>query len=770
MKLVKIKSLLGVTAPLLLVAACSGGSTSSSNEEPSIGEGHTTETPTTAVAGRIADGYLQGALVCVDINENGRCDDDEPQAVSGQGGTYSLDIPDDASDKPILALVPASAIDEDTGKAIGKELHFSSPGDKPSFISPITTLVHQALKENPSLNTADAEASVLETLGMPDEKDASLFTDYVAHSEIGDEGLREKFHYIHQTARVVATMMSEIQENVEAAATANGVDVSGDAATQAAIRQLVKDEVRALLPEISAAVAEQISEHRFESDNTEGADNTAQSVEIDPEMIAENIVVDEVSDDIVAEIEAIKAEKPIQQASMKEIMSQGFYLLDVDCDYHDDYGPEDGIDDDRQESGAVILHDDGAPGIVDVPEYCEANYSFITVSEADNMLLEERYFYDADSGTWMLDESAEDYDEKPHMLVLVDGKWVASFESGPSGLVEFTDDGGAILGSQNGKLKIIATQKALDGTPVLQHLKARGAEASIADLVSSELLFEAQSSVYKLHIKRREKLTVMFNWYPDESSEGVDHCAEFNGNCNVVGARTESGFIQYSSLADIQESSLGGVVINEIVYDHEGDFGIDITLAADSVSAGELPESGTVSWVLSKSPTHTDDHEPNEGSCEELDHDDSKEEPNVETDDSTVQTKQDQEDGHDAVEPVCTTPMQEPFTDGAKESDANIRQGINADEKVTEDSEKVIANGHWKMTVQDGVSMIVIDVPVAIHHRMDQDEVASLLLIEQDGLVRRGARFSDHSVDKEVAYSEATFMTLQPIIEQYVSE
>lgn len=769
MKLVKIKSLLGVTAPLLFVAACGGGSSSNSIEEPSIGEGHTTDAQTTAVAGRVADGYLQGAVVCVDINENGSCDEDEPQTVSGQGGSYNLDIPDDATDKPILAIVPATAIDEDTGKAIGKELFFSSPGDKPSFISPITTLVHQALKQNPTLNTDDAEAAVLETLGMPDEKDASLFADYVANSETGDQALREKFHYLHQTARVVATMMGDIHENVEAAAVENGIDVSSDAATQAAIRQLVEDEVRALLPEISAAVAEQISEQRSETDDTDSAESTTQNVDIDPDSIAEGIIVDEISDEIVDEIEAIKAEKPTERASMKDIMTEGFYLLDVDCEYADEYGPEDGITDDREEPGAVILHDDGAPGIVDIPEHCEANYSFITVAEADNVLHERRYYYDTDSATWVQDVATEDADEKPHMLVFANGKWVAASDDGPSGPVEFTEDGGAILNSQYGNLSVYATQRELDGTPVLHHLKARGAADSIADLVSSDMLFEAQSKLYKLHIKRNEKLTVLFNWYPEDNEDGVDHCAEFNGNCNVVGTHTDNEFIQYTSLADIQEGSLHGIPVNEVVFDHEGDFGIDIKLESQANDTNDLPESGTVSWMLTKRPEHNEQDDSTEESCTELDPGNNQEPLKVEPEDA-IEAKQEQGDDHNTDERVCASPVHEPYIDDTKEEELSPKEGEVNSDAVNEPADKVIASSRWAVKVQDGISMIVIDVPVAIHHRMEQDEVAALLLIEQDGFVRRGARFSEQSVDDDVAYSEATFMTLQPIIEKYVGQ
>ena len=42
---------------------------------------------TSTAAGKAYDGYLVGALVCVDLNLNKGCDSDEPNATTGAGGT-----------------------------------------------------------------------------------------------------------------------------------------------------------------------------------------------------------------------------------------------------------------------------------------------------------------------------------------------------------------------------------------------------------------------------------------------------------------------------------------------------------------------------------------------------------------------------------------------------------------------------------------------------------------------------------------------------------
>jgi hypothetical protein len=44
---------------------------------------------TTTLSGKVADGYLRGANVCLDLNKNKICDPGEPSATSTAGGVLS---------------------------------------------------------------------------------------------------------------------------------------------------------------------------------------------------------------------------------------------------------------------------------------------------------------------------------------------------------------------------------------------------------------------------------------------------------------------------------------------------------------------------------------------------------------------------------------------------------------------------------------------------------------------------------------------------------
>ena len=94
---------------------------------------------------------------------------------------------------------------------------------------------------------------------------------------------------------------------------------------------------------------------------------------------------------------------------------------------------------------------------------------------------------------------------------------------------------------------------------------------------------------------------------------------------------------------------------------------------------------------------------------------------------------------------------------------------VTIDGTVLEYSQNVlIGESRWHTVNVQGVDMIVIDVPIGVRHRMDEDDMAELQLIQDGEFVRRGARIGEHSVDDETAYSGAAFDTLLPVIVEYI--
>ncbi len=124
------------------------------------------------ISGVVADGTLQGATVCYDLNDNLACDAGEPvSSATDADGRYTLSVTEaDSGHHAVVASVPASAIDKDTGAAIGAALTFKSPatgvsGAQQVFVSALTTAVVDIAKDS-GKSVADAAAQVQAALGL----------------------------------------------------------------------------------------------------------------------------------------------------------------------------------------------------------------------------------------------------------------------------------------------------------------------------------------------------------------------------------------------------------------------------------------------------------------------------------------------------------------------------------------------------------------------------------------------------------------------------
>jgi hypothetical protein len=102
----------GVAAACWLSACGGGGDGGGSPAPPDPGP----PAPTgLTLTGKVMRGYLQGATVCVDANDNLLCDGNEPAALSDAQGGWRLEL--DAAQVPLLAtarliaVVPAAAVD-----------------------------------------------------------------------------------------------------------------------------------------------------------------------------------------------------------------------------------------------------------------------------------------------------------------------------------------------------------------------------------------------------------------------------------------------------------------------------------------------------------------------------------------------------------------------------------------------------------------------------------------------------------------------------------
>lgn len=141
------------------------------------------------ISGVVADGPLQGATACYDLNDNGACDTGEPGATTDADGKYSFSVDASAAGKhAVVAQVPATAIDKDTGAAIGAAIVLVSPpsgtsGAQSVFVSPLTTVVAHTAADN-GITVAEASTRVQTQLDLT----VSPLADFTAANASADLG------------------------------------------------------------------------------------------------------------------------------------------------------------------------------------------------------------------------------------------------------------------------------------------------------------------------------------------------------------------------------------------------------------------------------------------------------------------------------------------------------------------------------------------------------------------------------------------------------
>jgi len=219
----KIVSLSLTVSVAVLLAGCGGGDDTTTA---------VTSTDTTTLSGTVADGYLVGAKVCLDKNYNDVCDADEPFVMTDATGKYTFTLPSmSATELPILVEADENTTDLDTNTTIGEKWHFKAISGQSSFISPLSTLVAQAIALNPTLTTEQAMLNLQTELGI----DINTSVDYVAANNTK----------AHNAAKIIAHSLA----NTEANLTSN-LTITTDART---IRLLAAQQVRSQTAAIQAA-------------------------------------------------------------------------------------------------------------------------------------------------------------------------------------------------------------------------------------------------------------------------------------------------------------------------------------------------------------------------------------------------------------------------------------------------------------------------------------------------------------------------------------
>lgn len=449
-----------------LLGGCGGGGgsvTAGDNPVPA-------PTPA-AVSGVVADGYLQGATVCLDVNGNKACDVEEPTATSGVKGAFTITaeelakLPADASagDFPILVEVTPDSIDEDTMTAVGKTYKLAAPAGKPEFVSPMTTLVQSQLETNPALSVDQAESLVKGQIGI--EAGSSLFEDYVVPKTEGleaaaAEARAAELRRVHKVAQVVATTLAGMKTELETAAGAS----LNDPKTLEALAKLVVEEVMTRLQTIAVTV------------DTALAVEAQGGAAFNPQEVASTVVtaVPVVTEDLTQRIEA-KTTVVAKSSFAKMLEGGGTFWLDYWMDY-----------------GASIFE-----------------YGNVTLPAGTTTPVEAHFT--RMNGAWQADGDTE----SPDFILTATG-WTEYSDGASSYTVTFNADGSALLThAATGHQEILsAVELDLGGK---SHQTIAGPLAKL--LVDPAVIFPAGAKGYKLTFVPQQELYTVETW---TNSAGAD--------------------------------------------------------------------------------------------------------------------------------------------------------------------------------------------------------------------------------------------------------
>ena len=229
-------------AAMLMISGCGGGGDTASATLPAV----TPAALTAPVTTRVVDGVITGAVVCIDTNENGLCDDGEVRGTTDSNGYVTLAVPV-GNTHPLIATVGTDASDADDGGAkIKTPYTMSTPAPTPTsttalvaLVSPLTTLVQQFVANGAT--TDGAESSVKELVGSSIE----LYKDFTAAN--GDPSARS-------LARLIVATTQAHSEALKGAVVAGTPTLDGTAITQIQLDKAIQKKVVEQLPALVAAL------------------------------------------------------------------------------------------------------------------------------------------------------------------------------------------------------------------------------------------------------------------------------------------------------------------------------------------------------------------------------------------------------------------------------------------------------------------------------------------------------------------------------------
>lgn len=243
-------SLLAATTALLTACGGGGGGVGAPEAEQTLPP--EPAVVTVPISGVVADGPLSGATVCYDLNGNAACDAGEPSSTpTDADGRYFFLIDSALAGKhAVVAEVPATAVDKDTGAAVGTAYTLQAPasgigGGQSVFVSPLSTLVQVHAEASGSAVPAAADF-VQAQAGLS----LSPLVDFTASLLKDNPDAR-------QAATVARLAMATwLAQSAAVSGVVGQADLSGATTTAKDLRLAVAQAMLGHLPAVAAAASD----------------------------------------------------------------------------------------------------------------------------------------------------------------------------------------------------------------------------------------------------------------------------------------------------------------------------------------------------------------------------------------------------------------------------------------------------------------------------------------------------------------------------------
>jgi hypothetical protein len=488
------------------LSAC-GGSSSSSDDG----------IETTTLSGKAADGYLVNANVCLDLNLDKVCGDDEPMAVTTDGGAFTLEGVTQAQidENPLLVeiIVDVTLDEDDGGETIKQSYTLSAPAGY-TFVSPLTTLVQNEVENGSSVE--DAEEDVQEKLGTTLELDE----DYVAGKASGDDA--QEFEKLHQIAQVTANIIADNMELLEDAAEDEDIELSE-------LISLITNEVFDALTSITSKIDEIAGDDDLEFDADDIAEEVDEDIDLDEETLADKI-------------DKNNAEKDAVVANLVEIIQDGglnWFWSEEEDDY--------------------VLLEYGTLSLDSTGELSDLEY------ELDENGDEQMLSFGAEEGRYILAADGWVVDDDTITDITLNTDKSITFVMATAALNE----------------TVTGNELILDSLNVKTVLQDTGGDGLWAETVSETLEFPDNSKAYQLEFKQTSGVSAyeleLGDWCEYDES---DQWSELNESCNAIylsegWATTLAAFLEEGSSFSIAHNVSAQLMSDGSVELYQGETQLD---------------------------------------------------------------------------------------------------------------------------------------------------------------------------------------------------